>query len=128
LWRYDGTNVSLVRDINPGPGNAYPLNLTVCGARLYFSAADDGVSNWELWVLTDAASPTLHLTNPQRIGSGFVFSFNTVTGQNYTVEYAGALSEMTWTNLITTPGNGSLVTVTNQNVPAGQRFYRVHTP
>jgi ELWxxDGT repeat protein len=128
LWCYDGTNVTLTRDINLGPGNGYPLNLTVCGSRLYFSATDDGVSNWELWMLTNTPDTSLHLTNQRWIGSDFVFSFNTLTGQTYTVQYAGALPPVAWTNLFTVPGTGSLLTVTNQDVTAGQRFYRVQTP
>jgi ELWxxDGT repeat protein len=128
LWRYDGTNVTLVLDINPGPGNGYPLNLTVCDSRLYFSATDDGVSNWELWTLTNIAPPPLQITNPQRIGDNFIFSFNTVAGQDYAVESAGTLPAVVWTNLMTVPGNNSLVTVTNATVPGGQRFYRVRIP
>jgi ELWxxDGT repeat protein len=128
LWRYDGTKVTLVKDINPGPGNGYPLNLTVCGSRLYFSATDDGTSNWELWLLWSPAETPLHITDPVRIGTDFMLSFNTVTGRSYTVEYAGTLPSVVWTNLVTVPGNGSLVTVTNQNVPGDQRFYRIHTP
>ncbi|MFN7141166.1 MAG: hypothetical protein ACK4UN_17695, partial [Limisphaerales bacterium] len=56
LWRYNGTNVTLVKDIHPGPGNGYPLHLTVFGDRLCFSATDDGVSNWELWMLTNTTN------------------------------------------------------------------------
>ena len=124
LWRYDGTNVTLVKDINLGPGNGYPLNLTVFGQKLCFSATDDGVSNWELWMLTN----TTYITNAARLADNFVLSFNTQTGQDYTVQYADSLPSSAWSNLITVPGNGSLITVTNQNPPAGQRYYRVRTP
>jgi ELWxxDGT repeat protein len=53
LWRYDGTNVTLAADINPGPGSGYPKKLTVFGQQLCFRATEDGSSDWELWVLTE---------------------------------------------------------------------------
>jgi ELWxxDGT repeat protein len=40
LWKCDGTNIARVSDINPGAGNAYPLDLTVFNNALYFMASD----------------------------------------------------------------------------------------
>jgi ELWxxDGT repeat protein len=128
LWRYDGTNVSLVKDINPGPGDSYPLNLTVFGKKLCFSATDDGVSNWELWMLTKTTNPVLSFTSAARVGNDFVLTFNTQTGQDYTIEYTDSLSPASWIDLLTVSGNGNPITVTNQNAPADQRYYRVRTP
>jgi ELWxxDGT repeat protein len=54
LWRTDGTaaGTRLVRDINPGGGDfndSFPVDLTVVGQRLFFSA-DDGTHGYEeLW-------------------------------------------------------------------------------
>jgi hypothetical protein len=72
--------------------------------------------------------PPVYITNAARLGDDFVLSFNTQTGQDYTVEYAASLPPPEWSNLITVPGNGGLVTVTNHNAPAGPRFFRVRTP
>jgi hypothetical protein len=72
--------------------------------------------------------PTLWITNAARLADDFVLSFNTQTGQDYTVEYADSLPPPVWSNLITVPGNGGLIAVTNQNAPPGQRYYRVRTP
>lgn len=56
LWKYDGTNPSIVVDIWPGPTSSVPAFLTVYNGWLYFSA--NGSSNpagnplnagWELW-------------------------------------------------------------------------------
>ena len=69
-----------------------------------------------------------YITNATRLGDDFVMSFNTQTGQDYTVEYTAFLPPLAWSNLTTVPGNGALVTVTNLNAPAGQRYYRVRTP
>ena len=38
LWRYDGTTVSRVADINPGIISSSPSNLTAFGGSLYFTA------------------------------------------------------------------------------------------
>jgi ELWxxDGT repeat protein len=65
IWKYDGNNVTLAGDINPGTGDSYPSFLTNVNGQLFFSAADDGVSNWELWTIEAAnVSPTVVLTSP----------------------------------------------------------------
>lgn len=49
LYRYDGTTVSMVQDLNPGAGNGvYPTRPVVLGDTLYFGG-DDGVTGMELW-------------------------------------------------------------------------------
>ena len=70
----------------------------------------------------------LYIMNATRLGNDFVLSFYTQAGQDYTVEHSASLPPLSWSNLIVVPGNGTLVTVTNYNAPAGQRFYRVRTP
>ena len=67
LWQYDGETVSLAADVNPGPADSFPRFLTSVAGKLFFSAADDGSSNWELWVLDPAAinqPPTASMTSP----------------------------------------------------------------
>jgi hypothetical protein len=77
-----------------------------------------------LTVYSTEVSP-LYITNAMRLGDDFVLSFNTQTGRDYTVEYADSLPPPAWTNLVTLPGNGALVTVTNYDARAAQRYYRV---
>ena len=56
LWRFDGTTAELVANINENPilpgvdpvHHAFPMNLTVAGDVLYFTA-DDGIHGRELW-------------------------------------------------------------------------------
>jgi ELWxxDGT repeat protein len=61
LWRYDGTRVVRVADVNPDPNDtikilpksSWPQELTVMNNALYFSADDGGgfapFPNYELW-------------------------------------------------------------------------------
>lgn len=71
---------------------------------------------------------SIYITNAIHLDDDFALSFNTQAGQDYTVEYANSLSPPAWSNFITLPGTGSLVTVTNANAMAGQRYYRVRSP
>jgi len=48
LWVYDGSSISQVADIRPGPQGSYPSELTVYNGALYFSA-NDGSAGEELW-------------------------------------------------------------------------------
>jgi len=240
MFRYDGTHITLVADINPGLGDSYPEHLTIFGDRLCFRATDDGVSNWELYVLTTsstggflAISPStgftasgtiggsfsplsavytltnsgdsplnwtasrsenwlnlsadagslgpndsttitveinanahallpgtysdtlvfsnastgsggdtrpvtlmvnarapenIRITDMAVIGADFVVSFETVVGHDYTLEYSDSLPPSLWTPIQTLPGDGTLVTITDLNVPPSQRYYRVRSP
>jgi hypothetical protein len=75
-----------------------------------------------------AEAPPILIVDPRRVGNDFVLSFNTQTGFTYSVEYTDTLLSSNWNGFATEPGNGSLVTVTNLNVPLSKRFYRVRTP
>lgn len=122
MWRYDGTNVTLVADINPGPGNGYPQNLTPFGSQLCFRATEDGVSNWELWTLTDGSN-AIYLTG--RISSGqFQLTLQGQPEQPYVIEVSTNL--INWSNLATntTDVAGSAI---YSDTDAGQipsRYYR----
>lgn len=61
LWKSDGTNAGTeIIDINPGPVNSSPAQLTVVGNALYFVATDGNVSNTgrELWRSTGSLATT----------------------------------------------------------------------
>jgi len=63
LWRTDGTalGTNLFLDVNPGPGDSNPAELTNVNRDLFF-VADDGIHGAELW--------RLHLHGcPQRVRS-----------------------------------------------------------
>jgi ELWxxDGT repeat protein len=59
LWVTDGTpeGTSLLKDINPGAGDSYPVGLFEHEGYVYFSAAGDG-TNYELWRTDGTAEGT----------------------------------------------------------------------
>lgn len=81
LWRSDGSqdNTQLVKDLNPGSGNAYPSLLTNSGTTLFFRA-DDGRHGYELW-RTDGTASGTELVKDINPGSDHAFpSFLTADG------------------------------------------------
>jgi hypothetical protein len=53
-------------------------------------------------------------------------SWPTSVGFMYQVEYKDDLNLISWTPLgPTLPGTGSSITITNEILPSGQRFYRL---
>jgi hypothetical protein len=69
----------------------------------------------------------VQILNPHRQGDDFVLSFDSALNWNYTIQYSDTLPALNWTDLTVRPGTGGPITVTNFNVPPGQRYYRVQT-
>ncbi|MEE9342630.1 MAG: ELWxxDGT repeat protein [Gammaproteobacteria bacterium] len=69
LWKFDGVDFSLVKDINP-TGSSSPSSLAALGNTLYF-VADDGISGRELWRTdgTDAGTELVADLAPGPAGS-----------------------------------------------------------
>ena len=59
-------------------------------------------------------------------GTDFVFSFATIAGKTYAVEYKDSIEETVWQTLQTVPGDGTIKTVTNSVVSPTQRCYRLN--
>ncbi len=57
LWKYDGTSVTLVKDINPGASSSSPSNMVVVGSKIYFTAYD-ATHGREIWVTDGTAAGT----------------------------------------------------------------------
>ena len=90
-----------------------------------------GASGWYIDnILVDDGSARISpmIINLTRNVTNFTFSFATVSGQNYTVEYKDSLSASNWTSLQTLSGDGSVKSVTNFITASPQRFYRVKSP
>ncbi|MDB6110994.1 MAG: conserved repeat domain protein, partial [Pedosphaera sp.] len=70
-------------------------------------------------------APTI--VNPRTSGGNVTFSFQTINGQTYNVEYKDTVTNATWTTLQSFSGDGSVKTITNA-LSTPQRFYRVRSP
>jgi uncharacterized repeat protein (TIGR01451 family) len=64
------------------------------------------------------------LSNPTTDGTNFHFTFPTVPGQSYTVQFSDLLSPANWQTLSHVTGDGSSATVSDAMTNT-QRFYRV---
>jgi len=68
LWSTDGTGggTFMVRDINNGPGNAYPgsYGIAVLNNLLYFTASNNNENNFQMWV-TDGTSEGTRMIMPE---------------------------------------------------------------
>jgi hypothetical protein len=71
-----------------------------------------------------ALSPPVLLPSGQK-GSDFIFSFLSLQGRTYVIQYKEFLAEPSWQNLESVPGNGSAVFITNPISTNGQRFFRL---
>ena len=58
----------------------------------------------------------------------FTFSFATVPGKTYEVQYKDALDAALWQTLQFVPGDGSLKTITNLTTTPAERYYRLSVP
>jgi hypothetical protein len=66
------------------------------------------------------------LANPQIQGTNFVFSFQSISNQSYTVEYNNVLSGAAWMPVQTFTGDGAVWSITN-GLNATQGYYRIRT-
>jgi ELWxxDGT repeat protein len=136
LFKYDGTNVTIAADINAGPGDSFPQFLTIYDGKLFFRAAGDGTSDWELWSYTpEAAQPpppdvTVQFSGAQLQGADIHLAWKTAGGSTNVVQSANAVIGP-FTNLsqpIVAPGSGEVLLdytdVGAANQP-GARFYRI---
>ncbi len=69
--------------------------------------------------------PAPVLFAPTKLETNFNISIQSEPGEIYTVQYAGSLSALNWSNLSSVTGNGSVITVTNSTIGTSNRFYRL---
>jgi hypothetical protein len=79
----------------------------------------DGGANLNFLVLTPAVALSASTS-----GGSIHLSFGTQPGFNYTVAYKNSLTDSTWTELSTVPGDGTVQTV-SQAMSAPSRYYRL---
>jgi hypothetical protein len=119
-WRRNGSDL-------PGRTNAV---LTIPNAQ----PADEGdytvvVSNVRGSITSIVArlrlGEPLSITQIARAGDVTAISFTTVSGFNYTVEYADSLTSPTWVAVSSVAGTGNIMTVNDPSATGPERFYRV---
>jgi len=108
-----------------------PVSSLAAGSYILSAVATDnlGAKATNSITISVTNSPALPVTllNPSLSGSNFVFSFASQSGHSYEVDYSGILGSGDWQVLTNLIGTGSMLSVTNRNVPATQRFYRIQT-
>jgi PKD repeat protein/subtilisin family serine protease len=75
--------------------------------------------------ITGRSVGTVLLGQIELNGTDFMFSFATVPGINYFVEYKDALTDPNWQPLQSVPGDGTVANFTNAISATLQRFFRV---
>jgi PKD repeat protein len=75
--------------------------------------------------VTSSTAPRPLIVSIGPSGTNFVFSFSTVSGHMYTVQYKNRLTDPGWQTLPSIPGTGSLLSVTNGLVGVPERFFRL---
>jgi PKD repeat protein len=71
-----------------------------------------------------ALSPPV-LLPPGLTGNDFIFSFLSLQGRTYLIQYKEFLTDPSWQDWETVPGNGSAVFITNLISTNAQRFFRL---
>lgn len=77
--------------------------------------------------LQSYAPMPVEIQNPQLTADGFIFSFLTQTNRIYTVQSTPSLNPASWQPLQSYPGNGAVITATNQTLTDSNSFFRVLT-
>ena len=72
-----------------------------------------------------SASPILTANNPAYNSGTFSVSVATTAGKSYRLEFKDSLTDTNWTPLSSTPGDGTLKTLTDPSATVPRRFYRV---
>jgi hypothetical protein len=118
-WRHSATNLPGATDVTFVISNTQPS-----GAGGYSVV----VTNLAGSVTSGVATLTVllpQIVSPVQVGTNFSFSFQTVSGRTYIVQYENVLSSTGWSNLQTVPGDGGLKTFLTPIADAPQRFFRI---
>jgi PKD repeat protein len=66
------------------------------------------------------------ILSPNVNGDDFTFTFETIAGKTYAIEFKDSLDDMTWQTLQSVPGDGNAITITNSIISVSQRFFRLN--
>jgi PKD repeat protein len=88
-----------------------------------FTSNGGSATNTLLGSAVDTFAPTI--LSPNISGTNFTFSFQSIAGRTYLVQYKDDLETTGWQLLETIPGDGTLKTVITTYASPMQRFYRL---
>jgi hypothetical protein len=77
--------------------------------------------------LSNIIPPPVALTNPIWFSNSFNVSFRSQNGVSYILQCTGVLAPANWAIVQSASGTGGVLTLTDANATAAQRFYRVET-
>ena len=132
LWQYDGDTATLAADVNPGPDDSDPLQLTTQGNSLFFTAFTDA-GGYELFKFTDIpasiaginkqVSTTLH-PNPAHDAATLEISLHQQQTLEVTLTDAQGRAVHTIPSQQYNTGT-QRITLPMQSLPAGMYYYRI---
>ncbi len=120
-WDFGDTSTST----NANPTNtyanvgSYTVSLTAVGP-----GGTNTVSKTNYITVTNLISTPVMVINGYT-ATNFTFSFDTVSGKTYLVQYKDFLSDPDWLLLSSVPGDGITHTITNSFSASPQRFFRL---
>jgi PKD repeat protein len=116
----DGSSSTNANPINTytNAGN-YTVSLVAIGP-----GGTNSITRTNFVTVTNLAPPVIAITGND--ATNFMFSFSTVTGKTYVVQFKDLLTDPDWQTLSSVPGDGTLQTVTNSLAASPQRFYRLN--
>jgi PKD repeat protein len=65
------------------------------------------------------------ILSPTVNGDDFTFTFDTIAGKTYVIEYKDSLDDTAWQTLQSVPGGGNPKSITNSITAVSQRFFRL---
>ena len=105
---------------NPEAG--YFGDLSVDGLYGAFRATESGDIGSPGYIRTPLRPRMLNIT---READGWHLRWTSIAGRNYTIQSKNNLTDPGWTPLPTVPATGPFLTLTDPDLSAGQKFYRV---
>lgn len=111
LYSTDGTNVSLVKDINTGAPSSTPQDFMVAGGKLFFSAVDAATGK-ELYMTDGTGTGTVLVKNIEAAaGNSSPFLLGEINGKLLFTATTTALGRELWTSDGTTIGTTNLLDI-----------------
>jgi hypothetical protein len=120
-WRLQNTNIAGATSTGYTNTNA---QLTDAGDYSVVVTNLGGSVTGLVGTLTVNIAPPVILLGPLN-SSNFIFSFSTVSGKTYIVQYDDLTADTNWQTLTSIPGDGTTQVLSNSLSTAPRRFYRL---